>query len=64
LHQSCDLDCSFRIVLGYVHEYADPADLFWLLRTHGKRPNGGRSRNSIDEIASPHCAPKAQSKAS
>src|SRR6516164_253174 len=57
LHQSCDLDCSFRVVLRYVHEYADPADLFRLLRTHGRRPNGCRSRDSIDEIAAPHCRP-------
>jgi hypothetical protein len=39
-----------------VHKHANTPHAVGLLRTHGERPNGCRSRDRIDEIASPHAS--------
>src|SRR5262249_6732747 len=55
LTECSDVGLPFRVAVGIAHQHADPTQSFDLLRACRKGPSDGRSRNSFEEITSPHC---------
>src|SRR5262249_35817051 len=55
LPERCDPRLGYRIVLGEIHQHADPPHPLWLLRARGKRPRDRSATHYFDEITPSHC---------
>src|SRR5258708_1421764 len=54
LRESGEVSPCPRIAGGRCHEYANPPQLVWLLRTHHQRPWSRSASEQGDETPSPH----------